>query len=130
MANRREFLQATLAASALAAIPLSALAEAAKSLPVHTVLFDQRFADSVLFAAEFAGQGIATYGMPKGDITPFWRNELSTVWAETPASIAGLTDESALFCLEQLGRQHGLRVLHREAQPSGLVAWVVAPRNA
>ncbi len=132
MANRREFLQGSVAASMLVLSPglLAAVESLNASLPLHTVLFDARHEASVRFAAAFAEQGIRTCAVGKGgDITPFWRDELSAVWARSPAPIAGLTDASVLFCLEQLGPQYGLRVLHREIQASGLVAWVVAPRR-
>jgi hypothetical protein len=131
MANRREFLQGSAAAAMLVLSPALLAAvdtlNARQSLPLYKVLFDARHAASQRFAAVFAEQGIATYGLPKGDITPFWRNELAAVWASSPAPIAGLTDGSVLFCLEQLGPQFGVRVLHREPQ-AGLIAWVVAPR--
>jgi hypothetical protein len=129
MANRREFLQASLAASAFVSLlPASANAVATES-NFHTVVFDQRFADSVLFAAQFAEQGIAVHGMTKGDITPFWRNELAALWAEAPVPLAGMTTEGPLFCLEQLGAQYGLRVARREPQVSGLIAWALVPKH-
>lgn len=129
MANRREFVQASLAASALAVIPLPAMANSAAAVPVHTVIFDRRFADSVDFAAQFAAADVATHGMVRGDITPFWRNELAALWSMAPVSIAGLTLEGPLFCLEQLGAQYGLRVVRREARQSGLIAWTLAPQG-
>jgi hypothetical protein len=132
MANRREFLQGSVAASMLVLSPglLAAVESLNPSQPLYKVLFDARREESVRFADAFAGQGIATHGLKNGgDITPFWRNELAALWARSPVPVAGLTDASVLFCLEQLGRQHGMRVLHREAQASGLVAWVVAPRR-
>jgi hypothetical protein len=130
MANRREFLQGSVAASMLAFSSALLSVETrgtAESLPLYKVLFDAGNDSSRRFADAFAQQGIATYALPKGDITPFWRNELAAVWAVSPAPIAGLTDASVLFCLEQLGHQYGLRVLQREAQAEGLVAWVIAP---
>ena len=133
MANRREFLQGSMAATMLALSPglVAALdtLNAPDSLPLCKLLFDARHEASRQFAAAFARQGVASYGLAKGDITPFWRHELAGLWAQKPAPVAGLTDASVLFCLEQLGRQHGLRVLHREEQASRLVAWVVAPRH-
>ena len=130
MANRREFLQGSVAAPMLVLLPgLAAAVESLNpSLPLHKVLFDARHGASLRFAQAFAEQGVATHGLRNGDITPFWRNELAAVWARTPAPIAGLTDAAALFCLEQLAPQHGLRVLHREQAADGLLAWVVAPR--
>lgn len=133
MANRREFLQGSVAASMLVLSPglLAAVESLNESLPLHAVLFDARHETSVRFAAAFAEQGIRTCALKNGgDVTPFWRHELSSVWAQSPAPVAGLTDASVLFCLEQLGPQYGLRVVHRDMQPSGLVAWIVAPASA
>jgi hypothetical protein len=133
MANRREFLQGSVAASMLVLSPalLAAVRSLNDSLPLHKVLFDARYEASVCFAAAFAERGVSTYALNNGNITQFWRNELATVWMSSPAPVAGLTDVSVLFCLEQLGPQYGLRVVHREVQASsGLVAWVVAPHSA
>lgn len=133
MANRREFLQGSVAASLLAFPPglLAALASRSDPAlpPLYKVLADARHEASLRFADAFAGEGVAVYRMANGNLTRFWRNELAAVWARSPAPVAGLTDASVLFCLEQLGWQHGLRVLHREERESGLVAWVVAPRR-
>lgn len=131
MANRREFLQGSVAASMLALSPglLAAIdtLNALDSPTIYKVLFDPRHVESRLFASAFAAQGFACLGLPNGNVTSFWRDELATTWAQMPAPLAGMTDANALFCLEQLGRQFGLRVLHREQQ-SGLVAWVIGPR--
>ncbi|HTR00348.1 MAG TPA: hypothetical protein VMH83_10170, partial [Candidatus Acidoferrum sp.] len=63
-----------------------------------------------------------------GDITPFWYGELHTAWRQTPVAIAGVTEAGPLFCLEQLGREHGLRVAWRSAVPQQpLVAWLLVP---
>jgi hypothetical protein len=101
----------------------------AAQLTFHTVLFDQRFADSVLFAEQFAEQGIAVHGMAKGDITSFWRHELVALWANAPVPLIGMTTEGPLFCLEQLGAQYGLRVARREPQASGLIVWTLVPKH-
>jgi len=131
MAQRREFLQGSIAAALCALSPTLWAASTKLNSPVfpplYKVLFDARHAASRRFAAAFTEQGVAAYGLPNGDITPFWRDELAALWAHRPAALAGLTDESVLFCLEQLGRQYGMRVQYREAQSVGLVAWVLAP---
>jgi hypothetical protein len=131
MPNRRIFVQRSVSVLMLAASPgLRAAVESLDNppaLPLHKVLFDARDEASSRFAAAFAQQGVEVYAVKNGDITPFWRNELAAVWARSPVPVAGLTDANVLFCLEQLGRQHGLRVVHREARDEGMVAWVVAP---
>ena len=114
MANRREFMQGSLAASLLTLNPglVAALDSLSASHPLalHKVLFDARDAASLQFARAFEGQGIATYALPNANLTQFWRNELTALWAHAPAPLAGFTDTNVLFCLEQHGRQYGLRV--------------------
>lgn len=129
MTNRREFMQGSLAASLLTLSPgLDAAFDslgASHSLPLHKVLFDARDAASLQFARAFAEQGVATYGLPNGNVTQLWRNELAALWTQAPAPLAGFTDANVLFCLEQLGRQYGLGVRHREDAGHGYVSWVV-----
>lgn len=70
-----------------------------------------------------------------GDITRFWRDDLSRVWRESPQALAGVTGASVLFCLEQMARDHQLRVQWRQELGFGqgsepgeaLVAWLIAP---
>ncbi|MGV3590348.1 MAG: hypothetical protein ACO1PZ_01585 [Gammaproteobacteria bacterium] len=130
MTNRREFMQGSLAASLLTLSPGFVAARdtpgASHSPPLYKVLFDARDAASREFARAFAEQGIATYALRRGNLTQLWRSELAAVWAQAPVPLAGFTDANVLFCLEQLGRQYGLRVRQRDAQASGLVAWVMA----
>lgn len=128
MTNRREVLQC--AAALLALSPgLLAAVESREQIPLYKVLFDPRDGASTRFAAAFAEQGVGTFALKNGDITQFWRDELAPLWAGRAAPLAGLTDANILFCLEQLGRQFGMRVLQRDAQASGLVAWVIAGRQ-
>src|SRR5690606_5304358 len=46
-----------------------------------------------------------------GDITELWQTELLTRWQARPGAIAGLTERPALFLLERLAWDHGLRVV-------------------
>ena len=122
MATRREFLHAGLAASAFS---LTAAGRIASAVPQHDpaagqslgrlsldrVIFDHRYRESVAFAAEAGALGYRTHGI-RGDITDLWYAHLSVGWKTAPASIAGLTDEPALFCLERLSWDYGLRVIY------------------
>ncbi|HEY0961858.1 MAG TPA: hypothetical protein VGE69_05830 [Pseudomonadales bacterium] len=129
MTNRREFMLGSFAASLLTLSPglVSALDALSTShpLPLHKVLFDARDAASTQFALAFAERGIAVHELSSGNLTQLWRNELVNAWAHTPAPLAGFTDANVLFCLEQLGRQYGLRVRQRDVQASGMVAWLL-----
>lgn len=141
MNSRRDFLKLSAAVSAWAAGAaqggqVSQLA-AVPSTPLYRgdfykVVGDQRYPESMAFVAAARGQGIAGHTLARGDISKFWLNELQTVWQQTPAAVAGLTDAGPLFCLEQLCGQYGLRVIQREPviteQGATLVAWLIAPR--
>lgn len=127
MTNRREFLHGSLAASLLTLSPgLRASGAMPRELPLYKILFDARDTASVRFAADCAAQGLATHALRDAKLTAFWRDELAAVWAQHPAPLAGFTDANVLFCLEQFGRQYGLRVRQRETQDSGLVVWSIA----
>ncbi len=118
MASRREFLQIGLAASALpiAGSTLSpevlSASEGLAREPLYTVVFDERFPDSVTFGAEMRRLGAPTVGIA-GDITDLWYRDLHARWKTGPVAIAGLTAHGPLFCLERLGWDHGMRVVFR-----------------
>lgn len=136
METRREFLQMTLAAAALpaaagaiaAASRASSLVSAPASAPpapsttrpdgpsldLYKVIYDERFPTSRTFAQQVSRHGVAVHAI-KGDITSVWFNDLSVRWKQSPAAIAGLTAPAALFCLERLAWDHGMRcVFHEE----------------
>ena len=112
MASRREFLQMGVAASALpisvgALFSSNALATAelagppTVSVPIYKVIFDARFRAGHAFAGHAKDFG-APVAAVEGDITDLWYQDLDLRWTDGPAAIAGLTDASALFCLEHL----------------------------
>jgi hypothetical protein len=119
MASRREFLQVGVAAlalpiSACAASKPSASALAGESAPakLYKVIYDERHASSRAFAAEVARLGAPVHAI-KGDITDLWFRDLDARWKKQPVAIAGLTEHGALFCLERLSWDHGMRVVYR-----------------
>ena len=124
MTTRREFLQAGIAASALPlgavavtpAEPIPDAAAAASPAPsasaFYKVVFDERFPESVAFAAEMKRRGATIHGIA-GDMTDLWYHDLYARWRTSPAPLAGLTAHGPLFCLERLAWDHGMRVLFR-----------------
>jgi len=135
MANRREFIQAGLAASMM---PILATARellpqpAASVFPFHKVIFDHRFPASVEFGSEMEKVGAAVYGI-HGDITDLWFHDLDERWKQGPAPIAGMTAHGPLFCLERLAWDRGMRVLSRiDHPPAGdsepLITWIIGPK--
>jgi hypothetical protein len=64
----------------------------------------------------------------QGDVTALWREHLNDLWRASPASVAGVTDAAALFCLEQLARGHGRKVSMRHPiAGTNAVRWVISP---
>ena len=129
MATRREFLQAGIAVSALSLTSSAGLSSAGPERApatgaspgrrsLYRVIFDHRYQESVAFGAEAEALGYRIHGI-RGDITDLWYEQLSVHWKTTPAAIAGLTDEPALFCLERLAWDHAMRVVSRAIHERG-----------
>lgn len=113
MINRREFLEA----AAISALPViasasaAAQAQAAPAPALHTIVIDSRHAEGRSLGAGVAAQGAMLRALPDGDVTRLWLEELAPAWRHHPVPIGGLTGRPALFCLEQLARTCGLRVV-------------------
>jgi hypothetical protein len=128
LASRRQFLKTAIVASALpmvagAAADSAAAAVRPRALPLYKVIFDERFAESRAFADRARNLGLTAQAI-KADVTALWFNDLHGRWRAGPAAIAGLTEPSALFCLERLAWDHGMRVLfHAEHRhfPNGAI---------
>jgi hypothetical protein len=78
----------------------------------HRAVFDERFAECRAFAAELHGAGALTSSI-RGDVADLWYGDLRAHLSENRLPIAGLTDRAALFCLEELSRDVGMRVIFR-----------------
>lgn len=129
MTSRRDFLHS---AAVLSAAPLAsgtALgAEDAKPRIENAIpdiaaagfsaVFDARFPASRAFGERARGLGALTGGFD-GDVTHLWRTELLARWKAKPALTVGLTDRHALFVLERLAWDQGMRVVFEaEHQPA------------
>jgi len=136
MANRREFIQAGLAASMM---PILATAReilpqpTLSGFPFYKVIFDHRFPESVEFGSEMEKLGATVHGI-HGDITDLWFHDLDQRWKQGPAPIAGMTAHGPLFCLERLAWDRGMRVLSRIDHPpvgdsEPLITWIIGPKG-
>ncbi len=76
------------------------------------VIYDSRHGEARSFGDRAGRVGLPTYAI-EGDITGLWQTELRALWKQAPVTIAGLTERPALFLLEQLGWDHGLRVVYQ-----------------
>jgi hypothetical protein len=129
-------------ASASAQVPATAPPPDAVGAPnddhlkLHLAIFDQRFTAGRQFASSNEARGIATRPIAN-DVTELWYSELQPLWKQRPVAIAGLTTYGALFCLERLAWDHGMRVLQRQqhdarvaaaGEPNQLLySWTIAP---
>jgi hypothetical protein len=137
MTERRQVLSGALA---LVAVPfvLPSLASRAHAAPAALpqpalFLYDQSFTAARHLAAQLAASGQDVTGF-EGDLLPLWRTRLQALWQAGPAVVGGLTNANALFLLETLGADHGLKLAHRveltavaEAEP--LFHWLLVPRS-
>jgi hypothetical protein len=82
-------------------------------VPPYRLIVDQRFAvtQGLLEAAQVHGVPLSAID---GDVTDVWYKDLALRWRTGPAPIAGLTTVGALFCLERLAWDAGMR-LHLRA---------------
>lgn len=122
LANRREFLHTTALAAALPVVEWSR-SSADASTPRMAVI-DRRFEPARRFADAIRRSGFEPRAID-GDVTRLWFDELDPRWRVEPAPLLGLTARGALFCLERLAWDHGMRVVFddRHASPRMDGAW-------
>ncbi len=115
MTTRRHFIGSSIAAGVLAGIGYAPATLSRNTIPgngLYMAIYDERYTEGAQFAAEINTLGIATRAI-RGDITDVWFDDLDLRWRQSPVAVAGLTTESALFCLERLAWDHRLRVVFR-----------------
>lgn len=108
--TRRTILQS---AAVLSASPLAAktvFADGAEPAALDALVIDTRYREAREFGLR-AGEWGAPVREIEGDITNLWSNELDARWKSAPAAVAGLTERPALFLLERLAWDRGLRVV-------------------
>lgn len=124
MTNRREFLQAAAALSAVPLVGRVALAggrDAAgrEAIGLDAIVFDSRHAEARDFGARADRFGVRLQPIA-GDITDLWQQDLRIRLKAASVAFGGLTERPALFLLERLAWDHGLRVVFEaEHEPDG-----------
>lgn len=83
-----------------------------KAEPLYKILFDERYSACERFAEEMERSARATQAI-RGDITKLWYDDLYHRWKKGTVAIAGMTAPGAIFCLEMLARDAGMRVALR-----------------
>ena len=117
MTTRRQFIEGAIAAGiAVVAVPRAATALGLHAegayLPLQRIVFDEGFADARLFAEEARRRSVRTSAIDDS-IHDLWYHDLYYHWREGKAPIAGITDHRALFLLEMMAADAGMRVVHR-----------------
>jgi hypothetical protein len=113
MVNRRRILQGGIAVTSLPIVASVAWGAAPQPpLAFYKIIFDERFEASRRFGTEAQRRGASVHAI-NGDITRLWYDDLYTRWRNGGAPIAGLTAHGALFCLERLSWDAGMRVVYR-----------------
>ena len=117
MIDRRQFIQASAASAALVGVAAAAASHsirAEQGLHPDLAVIDVRFPESRNFGRALQRRGVTTHET-RGDVTDLWYHTLHSRWSHRVFDpIAGLTAYSALFCLERLAWDHGMRVVYRE----------------
>jgi len=137
MARRRTLLKTGLVSALLPLLPLIPVRAAEQGpavVPIRAgrrfdaVLYDARHASARAYARALRGRTSVAHEM-HGDPTAAWLELLDPLWRGGPATVAGMTSPSALFCIEQMAHGHGMRVLERgnAGANQALVAWVIGP---
>jgi hypothetical protein len=110
MTNRREILQAALAAAVV--LPsFGAAAAAPARMPLCKVLYDPRTRAGLAFAATAKRMGAPLHAT-HGDVTGVWFDELQPQWRQHRTAAAGLTDFHSLFVLDMMARDAGMRAVY------------------
>jgi hypothetical protein len=138
MVNRRTLLKLGTAGMAAAVVQAPAFGSSllGSSPLLARAVFDERFAEARAFADVFQSRGMPTTGI-RGDVAALWYHDLKARLLEQRSPLVGLTDRTALFCLEELARDVGMKVQGRidhtfnqggtlTHQVTGPAAWAAA----
>ena len=143
MANRRQFIQcgltfSTLSLTGLAPLNMAVAAPEGPALKLESFVADLRFAESMATSQTLKAQGVPIAEI-SGDMTSLWIEQYSRQWKQQPMSLAGVTGRDALFVLETLAPDYGMRVIHKaplaeaKALPGhadiALMSWIIVPRK-
>lgn len=111
MLNRRTLLKlgtASLAAT-LSQVPGRALADNGLAGSPRRAVCDLRFEEGRAFASAMIGRGVPVSDVA-GGIPDLWYRDLRAALLHRRLAFIGLTDRTALFTLEELARDVGMRV--------------------
>ena len=143
MTNRRQFMQSGLAFSVLPLTELSAMKMAVAApegayLTLESFVADKRYMESIATASKISSEGVPVVEIT-GDMTELWIGQYSKQWKQAPMTLAGVTGSDALFVLETLAPDYGMRVIHKRALDTPgsqsvegnpqVFSWIIAPKK-
>ena len=143
MTNRRQFIKCGLSFTALPLTGLSLLNMAVAtpeghSFKLESFVSDLRFGESIATATSLKAQGVPIAEI-SGDLTDLWIKQYSRQWKQKPMSLAGVTGKDALFVLETLAPDYGMRLIYRTEIPQEeissvqegleLISWIIVPKQ-
>ena len=124
MPTRRSILQTAVAVAGAPLAPGVVFAGNTQAAANIEVLADIRYPEVRMFNLRAANLNVPISPTRDGDITQLWQQHFSVAWQEQPRALVGLTERPALFMLEQLGWQYGMRVFFQaEHAASGAGQW-------
>lgn len=116
MLTRRSFVNYALSLStvtiSIGARRASPTSSSLQQDDLHLAIFDARFVAGRVFGEAMCDRRVPVAGY-LGDVTPVWYTQLDPVWRHAPIAVGGVTTAGALFCLEHLAWEHGMRVVYR-----------------
>jgi hypothetical protein len=83
----------------------------APSVDLYKFIYDDR--DPTAREFGLAARGVADAVAIRGDVTALWSRGLHGEWSAGRGAIAGMTSARSAFCLEQLARDHWMRMFIR-----------------
>lgn len=104
----------------------------APGVQLYKFIYDRRYSDARAFgvAAEPGYSRAGTVAID-GDVTALWSRDLRGQWLAGGGAIAGMITARTLFCLEQLAKDHWMRVLvradHALAEGHEIAHQLIAP---
>ncbi len=123
--NRRKFCASSVAAAISVTTAGSARLSApqgqsvlpgtsARGAELYKFIYDRRYSAARAFGGAVE-RGHSTSGTAAidGDVTALWSRDLRARWLAGSGAIAGMTTARTLFCLEQLAKDHWMRVVVR-----------------
>jgi hypothetical protein len=131
MISRRDFIVSGTLATLSPCLHAASSTLELPHLPYHSLIYDDRFEEAVAFGRAAVDAGLPVSAI-RGDVTALWYHNLYHRWLADRAPIAGMTTPDALFCLETLGNDAGLRLAMRvdhHLREGGIEHRLLAPRK-